>query len=157
MPDGIRVATLRVARLNDVPRILALERESPHAAHWAAHQYERLIGVGIVLVAEAAGQLCAFICAQLVASDWEIENVLVGNEFLRTGIGSRLVQELVQRARREGVSAILLEVRESNLAARQLYRKHDFHEVGRRRNYYAQPVEDAILYDCRLSDCRLSR
>jgi [ribosomal protein S18]-alanine N-acetyltransferase len=157
MPDAIRVASLRVASLADVPQILALERESPHAAHWTAQQYERLIGAGIVLVAEAVGQLCGFICAQLVAGDWEIENVLVGNGFLRIGIGSRLVQELVQRARREGVSAIRLEVRESNLAARQLYRKHDFREVGRRRNYYSRPVEDAILYDCRLSDCRLSR
>ena len=43
-------------------------------------------------------------------------------------------------------SAILLEVRESNRLARQLYEKRGFSEVGRRRAYYRDPVEDSILY-----------
>jgi ribosomal-protein-alanine N-acetyltransferase len=151
MSDAIPVATLRTATLHDVPQILALERESPQAAHWTAPQYEKLIGCGIVVAAEAAGQMCGFLCAQSVAKEWEIENVVVGGQSLRMGIGSALVQELVQRAQRKAVSAILLEVRESNLPARRLYQKQGFREVGRRRNYYADPSEDAILYDLRLS------
>jgi [ribosomal protein S18]-alanine N-acetyltransferase len=47
------------------------------------------------------------------------------------------------------VGAILLEVRKSNLAARGLYEKQGFREVGRRRTYYADPEEDAILYALR--------
>jgi ribosomal-protein-alanine N-acetyltransferase len=151
MPDASRVVSLRTATLQDVPQILALERQSPRAAHWTAPQYEKLVSGGIVLVAEAPSGVCGFICAQAVSNDWEIENVLVADQFLRAGIGSALVQELIQRAQQAGVSAIQLEVRESNLPARRFYEKRGFCEVGRRRNYYADPVDNAILYDFRLS------
>jgi ribosomal-protein-alanine N-acetyltransferase len=145
MPVAIRSATL-----NDVPAILAIEQQAPNAAHWAAEQYKKLVDSGVVLVAEEAaeeaGKLCGFVCAKAVAGEWEIENVVVAAEFLRRGIASELVGALIQRAAGEGASAILLEVRESNLLTRRLYEKHGFREVGRRRVYYRDPVEDAILY-----------
>jgi ribosomal protein S18 acetylase RimI-like enzyme len=60
-----------------------------------------------------------------------------------------LMRALIQRAKNEAVSAILLEVRESNLLARGLYEKQGFCKVGRRRAYYRDPAEDAILYALR--------
>ena len=144
MPVAIRSATL-----NDVPAILALEQQAPGAAHWAADQYSKLVDTGIILVAEEAGKLCGFVCAKAVAEEWEIENVVVATEFLRRGIANELVRNLIQRAGNEAASAILLEVRESNLPARGLYEKLGFREVGRRRVYYRNPVEDAILYALR--------
>jgi ribosomal-protein-alanine N-acetyltransferase len=142
---------IRCAALNDVPAILAIERRVPGAAHWTAEQYSKLVGGGVVLVAEEAGKLCGFICATAVASEWEIENVVVAAAFLRRGIANKLVRNLIQRAENEAASAILLEVRESNLPARRLYEKHGFREVGRRRGYYRDPVEDAILYALRFN------
>jgi [ribosomal protein S18]-alanine N-acetyltransferase len=141
MPVAIRSATL-----NDVQALLAIERQSPGAAHWTRDQYQKLVGSGVVLVAEEAGVLCGFVCAQAVAGEWEIENVVVAAGMLRRGIASALVRELIQRAQNEAAPAILLEVCESNLPARQLYEKHGFREVGRRRAYYRDPAEDAILY-----------
>ena len=157
MPVVIRAATL-----NDVPAILAIERQAPNAAHWTSEQYNRLVGSGVVLVAEYAtehapvphkkreerGTPCGFICAKAVAGEWEIENVVVDAAFLRRGIANELLHGLIQRARNEA-AAILLEVRESNGPARRLYEKHDFREVGRRRSYYTDPAEDAILYALR--------
>jgi ribosomal-protein-alanine N-acetyltransferase len=158
---------IRSARLNDVPAILAMERQSPSAAHWTAGQYDKLVRSGVVLIAEqAAGPaaelapvggekrkerttLCGFICAQAVAGEWEIENVVVAAEFLRCGIAGELVRELTGRAVNQAASAILLEVRESNRSARRLYEKHGFREVGRRRAYYSDPPEDAVLYALR--------
>jgi ribosomal-protein-alanine N-acetyltransferase len=142
-------ATIRPAALNDVPAILAIERQAPDAAHWTVEQYKKLVGSGVVLVAEEAGKLCGFVCAKAVAGEWEMENVVVAAEFLRRGIANQLVRELIQRAASEAASAILLEVRESNLPARRLYKKHGFREVGRRRVYYRNPMEDAILYALR--------
>jgi [ribosomal protein S18]-alanine N-acetyltransferase len=146
-------AVIRSAALNDVPAILAIEQQAPGAAHWNAEQYKKLVGSGLILVAEEAteeaGQLCGFICANAVAGQWEIENVVVAAEFLRRGIANELVRNLVQRAENEAASAILLEVRESNLPARGLYEKHGFREVGRRQVYYRDPVEDALLYALR--------
>ncbi len=165
------LVAIRTARLNDVLAILALERQAPGAAHWTSDQYNKLVAGGIVLVAEEAGEhpdersdehapvlcknrkgrgtLCGFICAQAVAGDWEIENVVVAAEFLRRGIANELLRELIRRAASEAAPAILLEVRESNLAARGLYEKQGFREVGRRRAYYRDPAEDAILYALR--------
>jgi ribosomal-protein-alanine N-acetyltransferase len=141
---------IRSAALNDVPAILAIERSAPRAAHWTSEQYTELLGSGIVLVAEDAGQISGFICAKAVAGEWEIENVVVGADFLRRGIANELLRELIQRAHSEAASAVLLEVRESNQPARLLYEKHRFLEVGRRRMYYKDPPEDAILYALRL-------
>src|ERR1700687_3145631 len=101
--------TIRSARLNDVPAILALEQQSPRAAHWTRGQYNKLGGSGGVLSAEnaaqEAGQLCGFVCAQAVAGEWEIENVVVAAGFLRRGIANELMRALIQRAKNEAVSA----------------------------------------------------
>jgi ribosomal-protein-alanine N-acetyltransferase len=136
---------IRSAGSHDVPAILALERQSPTAAHWSREEYNKLVNSGTVLIAEEAGDLRGFICAQSVAGDWEIENVVVASDFLRRGIANQLLRALVERAQRGAASAILLEVRASNFSARRLYEKRGFREVGRRRRYYADPVEDAIL------------
>jgi ribosomal-protein-alanine N-acetyltransferase len=141
--------TIRSATLNDVPAILSVEQQAPSAAHWSSDQYNKLVDSGIVLVAEEAGQLCGFVCAKAVAGEWEIENVAVAAKFLRRGIANELLRHLIRRAENEAASAILLEVRESNLPARRLYEKHGFREVGRRPVYYKDPTEDAILYAVR--------
>jgi ribosomal-protein-alanine N-acetyltransferase len=145
--------SIRPAALSDVPKILAIERQSPTAAHWTAEQYIKLVssdrGAGDVLVAENEGELCGFICAQVIADEWEIENVVVAGEFLRRGIADQLMGALIQRARNESASAILLEVRESNRPAQALYGKHGFREEGCRRRYYDSPAEDAMLYALR--------
>jgi [ribosomal protein S18]-alanine N-acetyltransferase len=140
---------IRSAVINDVPSIVALERQTAGAAHWTAEQYNKLVGCGVVLVAEEAGRFCGFIGAQAVAGEWEIENLVVAAELVRRGIGTELVSALIGVARSEAAMAILLEVRESNVAARGLYEKHGLRQVGRRRTYYADPVEDAILYALR--------
>jgi ribosomal-protein-alanine N-acetyltransferase len=136
--------------LNDVPVILAIEQQAQAAAHWTRDQYNQLVSSGVVLVAEEAGQLYGFVCAQAVAGEWEIQNVVVATGFLRRGIADELMRALIQRAKNAAESAILLEVRESNRAARGLYEKQGFREVGRRPAYYKDPAEDAILYTLRL-------
>jgi [ribosomal protein S18]-alanine N-acetyltransferase len=143
--------TIRPAGFDDVPAILAVEQKSPGAAHWTTEQYNKLLDSGVVLVAEEAGQLCGFICAQIVVHEWEIENVAVKPEFLRRGIADALVSELIRRSRHQSASAIFLEVRESNSPARALYEKHGFREAGRRKVYYKDPPEDAILYTLRFT------
>ncbi|HEX7423527.1 MAG TPA: ribosomal protein S18-alanine N-acetyltransferase [Terriglobales bacterium] len=145
------LVAIRSAALDDLPAILAIEQPAPTASHWTSEQYNKLVGSGVVLVAEEAGKLCGFVCAKAVAGEWEIENVVVAAEFLRRGIANELVRALIQRAESEAASAILLEVRESNLPARGLYEKHGFREVGRRRGYYRDPLEDAILYALRFN------
>lgn len=149
---------IREAASDDIPLILEVERACSTAAHWSEEQYRKAIdGVGEgperrVLVAEMAeaelgqGTLVAFLVARRVSEEWELENIAVSQEFRRQGIGMQLLDALLALVQETKGSAVLLEVRESNMAARQLYEKSGFRETGRRRNYYAEPVEDAVLY-----------
>lgn len=139
--------TIRSATLDDLPLILAIEKQAASAAHWPSEEYEKLMRTGVVLVSEQAGKMCGFVCVKAVAGEWEIENIVVAGEFLRQGTGGRLMQALIKHAVQLRVSRILLEVRESNHAARKLYEIHGFREVGRRPSYYNNPREDALLYE----------
>jgi len=95
----------------------------------------------------AAGRtLLAFVVAACGGPEWEIENISVDAHVRRRGVATRLMSEFLGLARQRQVEAILLEVRETNLPARQLYEKWAFAPVGRRRRYYTCPSEDAILY-----------
>jgi ribosomal-protein-alanine N-acetyltransferase len=141
MPIAIRCAVL-----DDMPAILEIGRRAPMAPRWTCEQFARLVGNGVVLVAKDVAEVRGFICANALSNEWEIENIVVDAEFLRRGIADALLRALIQRAKNEAASAILLDVRESNLPARRLYEKYAFRELGRRRMYYKDPLEDAILY-----------
>jgi len=138
---------IRPAALDDVPAIIALERQAASAAHWTPERYQTRVDERHVWLAESADQaeVCGFICAQVISGEWEIENIVVEERFRRRGIAGELLRALIQEARSAGGSVVLLEVRESNSAARTLYAKHGFREVGRRRAYYREPLEDAIV------------
>ena len=143
-------ATIRSAVLGDVPVLQAIEQGAASAAHWTCEQYERLVESGVVLVAEDGENILGFACAKKVAGVWEIENMVVAKHGRRCGIGDGLLEEILRRARNDGSRAVWLEVRESNRPALGLYEKHGFSETGRRREYYAEPVEDAVLYELQL-------
>jgi len=75
----------------------------------------------------------------------ELINVTVAPEARRRGLGRRLLEHLVAEARRAGCEQVFLDVRVGNVAARTLYAAVGFLEVGRRRGYYSNPDEDAVL------------
>lgn len=146
--------SIRAATLDDIPAILAVEQSSASAAHWTIEQYLSRIQSpaqdACFLVAECEGGICGFLCAHIVADEWEIENVVVAKEFRRHGIGAQLMTSLIEKWEHSAGTAVLLELRESNVAARALYERYGLREVGRRRGYYREPVEDAVLYARRL-------
>jgi [ribosomal protein S18]-alanine N-acetyltransferase len=75
----------------------------------------------------------------------EIYNIGVAREFQRSGIGSRLIREFVERCRHAGVRDIWLEVRAANAAAIGFYRKFGFSEYAARPNFYRDPPDDAVI------------
>jgi len=147
---------IRAATLADVPAIRKLEQQSSTAAHWAEREYEALFAPEapkrLALVAtEADGRVLGFLIARCVLEQWEIENIVVAGEVRRGGIGSALVRQLLDQAARAGAESVFLEVRESNLAARQLYAATGFKDSGRRAGYYRDPAEDALLMEISIS------
>jgi [ribosomal protein S18]-alanine N-acetyltransferase len=141
---------IRPATAADIPAIAALESQADTAAHWSRQQYEEIFASSVpqrsVLVIEDATAIQGFLVATVVAGEWEIENVAVAVDARRRGLGSLLVGKLLDQARGENAHAVFLEVRESNTPASALYQKFGFAETGRRKDYYRNPREDAIVY-----------
>jgi len=93
-------------------------------------------------VAEQSGQVVGFLAWRCTsAEEAEILNLAVGPAARRQGIATRLVEETAAAAG----GSLWLEVRQSNVAARNLYEKLGFREVGLRPNYYQNPPEDGIV------------
>jgi ribosomal-protein-alanine N-acetyltransferase len=147
---------IRKATVDDIPLMIELDRTSATSAHWTEPQYRGLLSPSrLVLVASndeaphapvIKENLLGFIVALHIAPDWELENIVVLLGARRMGIGKRLLDALMASARKTNSEAVFLEVRESNEAARLFYEKSGFIQSGRRKSYYSNPLEDAVLY-----------
>jgi ribosomal-protein-alanine acetyltransferase len=171
MPD-VTSAKIRRATITDIPRMIDLERQCSSAAHWTEARYQKFFQEHsgdperLVLVSEtpstaqpnsqeAAAELAGFLVAVHIATEWELENIVVSPTARRHGIGRHLLAALFAEATQTNSEAVILEVRESNIAARALYEKTGFMQTGCRKAYYPDTSsgtqEDAILYRRNLS------
>ena len=98
-----------------------------------------------LVAAVASGPIVGYVVALEAADEGEILNLAVAPAGRRNGLGRALVQHILEALTARGVRHVYLEVRESNAPARALYVAHGFKEVGRRKEYYRRPVEDAIV------------
>jgi ribosomal-protein-alanine N-acetyltransferase len=143
---GGREVTLRDAVIGDIDALMAIERAS-FSVPWSEGSVFREIGAddGIFLVAERESRVVGFAIARLTVPDAELLNLAVEPQSRGFGVASELLREILARLETRGVTAVYLEVRQSNDAARRLYERHAFESVGRRRRYYDEPTEDAIV------------
>jgi len=160
---------IRPATSEDLGRILILERATEMAAHWTENDWRAAIAgreperVTEVLELDDTDSMLVqfadesrfapepgiqgFVVARSIATDLEIENVVIARGMRRFGLGSLLLEHLLKAARNQGIRRVFLEVRESNVAARMLYEKAGFVTNGRRKGYYRAPEEDALLLE----------
>ena len=96
-------------------------------------------------VALSDGVVAGYIGAHNIVGEVYITNVAVSESFRRKGIAEKLIRTLVDFCENEGMDFVTLEVRRSNEAAKKLYSKMGFEEVGERKDFYENPREDAIL------------
>lgn len=94
------------------------------------------------------GELIGYLFFSCVLDEGEIIRVAVEPEERRRGVAEHLFRELKKQCGEKGIVKWMLDVRDGNEAAIACYRKIGFHEDGRRRNFYSDPVEDAILMSC---------
>ena len=142
---------VRRAEPEDIPAMLQIARQSVTAARWSADAYRQMFSSEaepkrLALVVEEDGQVAGFIIGRQVATEWELENIAVQGPARRRGLGTRLLGEFLNQIRGKGAREIFLEVRESNRAACMLYGKWAFTETGRRKQYYQDPAEDALIF-----------
>ena len=148
---------IRVAALQDLGSILAIQQAALESAQWPAATYAAIISPSergsshrrAVFVATEGGCVIGFAVVAAIqmegTAECELENMAIDPKFRRRGVGRRLVERVMTWGAEQKTLQVLLEVRSSNATARKLYETMGFRSVGRRPAYYAQPVEDAIL------------
>ena len=96
-------------------------------------------------VALCGEQVAGYIGAHNIVGEVYITNVAVAPDYRRQGVATQLIERLVEISRAEKAEFITLEVRENNTSAQALYEKQGFGVVGKRKAFYENPREDAIL------------
>jgi ribosomal-protein-alanine N-acetyltransferase len=136
---------IRPATQSDLARIAEIER-MVFSDPWPATGFAALLGPFAFVAATAAGSPVGYVFGYRALDEGEILNLAVSPEYARMGIGTELVKTVLDAFARAGVRQVFLEVRESNAGARAFYERLGFEPVGRRKDYYAKPREDALVY-----------
>lgn len=147
----VRIVDTRPEHLDD---ILLMEQQC-FSVPWTHEQLMAQLSdlMHIFLAAEDEnGRAVGYAGLMYVLDEGYISNVAVSPDRRREGIADMLLTELYERAKAKKLSFLTLEVRESNIPAQSLYKKHGYTEVGRRKAYYSRPKEDAVLMTCFLSE-----
>jgi len=143
---------IRPFRADDDAAARQLTESSPEAAQWPLNAYERLGALGTCgWVAETSGVAAGFLLVRVVPPEAEILNVAVALAQRRRGIATALLAETEKALRKDNVSRVFLEVRESNQAGIAFYEMHGFARTGRRPRYYRDPEEAAVLMEKNLT------
>ncbi len=97
-------------------------------------------------VAEKCGVIIGYIGVQSIFGEGYITNIAVLPNYRGHGVGTALLNAAVSFCKETGLSFLSLEVRKSNFTAVSIYEKAGFKAVGKRKNFYSNPTEDAIIY-----------
>ena len=131
----------------DLDGVMVVEKDS-FSAPWSRSAFEEELSqnnLARYLVAVAGDVIVGYAGTWLVINEAHVTNVAVGGIYRREGIGRLLMEKLMDLARNNHMESMTLEVRVSNAAARNLYRKLGFVEAGMRKNYYTETKEDALI------------
>lgn len=129
-----------------VPQVAALEKicfADPWSEKSVASELENPLSYW--LVAMDGEKLVGYVGSQTVLGETDMMNVAVCPDYRRQGIAEGLILALIAALKARESHCLALEVRDSNASARALYEKLGFSEIGRRKNYYRSPKEDALI------------
>jgi [ribosomal protein S18]-alanine N-acetyltransferase len=131
---------IRPATAADVDALVRLERENLGADAWSPALVAEGVGGGLptvhFLVAQAGDEIVGHAVLSAVAEVSELQRIAVDPAHRRSGLATRLLEEVIVIARREGADRLLLEVREDNAGALAFYAARGFTEIDRRARYF---------------------
>ena len=132
-----------------IPEVAEIERLC-FSEPWSEKALEESLASSLshFFVFVEGGRVIGYMGLYAVAGEGSVTNVATHPDHRRKGVGKALVENAVAVGKELGLEYITLEVRQSNLPARELYEKCGFQIVGKRRNFYTAPTEDAIIMNC---------
>jgi len=138
---------IRKMRLEDIEQVIAIDRVS-FSLPWPERSFRFELTdnpASRCWVAEMDGKLVGMIVVWLIVDEVHVATIATHPDFRRQGIAKRLLSHALRQLSNEGAQSSFLEVRASNFAAQEMYRKFGYGESGIRRRYYKDNDEDAIL------------
>lgn len=137
---------IREMQLDDLEQVMTIE-EVNFSVPWTETGFFTFLlrEDTLFLVAEEGEKILGYCGVVTVQDEGDITNVAVEKNSQNQGIGKKLLEEMFQRTQKAGVCRLFLEVRAGNAAALHLYEKMGFVQMGIRKNYYEQPVEDGVV------------
>ncbi|MFY9556707.1 MAG: ribosomal protein S18-alanine N-acetyltransferase [Blastocatellia bacterium] len=150
-----RPYSIEPMRERDLIDVVEIE-ETSGLNRWGYDAYRRELFTNpnsIMIVARnvvTGPAVIGFFAGWIVEDELHVNNVAAHRDYRRLGIGRSLMYAAIDEARLRRVTQVLLEVRASNEAAQLLYRNLGFSFVGRRRDYYRLPTEDALVMKLRI-------
>ena len=151
-PKSTAIEVLKMTP-GDVERILEIQAAC-NLEGWSAEDYGREIYRTDSFNVRAAlnGETVGYLIGRLIEAEMcgELYNIGVDPRFRRKKIGNALLEEFIDFCASENMKSVFLEVRESNETAIKFYLKNDFTILGKRKDFYSNPTEDAILMGCKI-------
>ena len=130
-----------------IPQIAALEREC-FSTPWSENMLSDALfdpKASFIVAEDGEGGVLGYAGLQVVLDEGTITNIAVRPEYRRQGVARQLLDVFLNFARGNHLAFLTLEVRSSNYGAIALYGELGFRSVGRRKNYYEHPKEDALI------------
>jgi ribosomal-protein-alanine N-acetyltransferase len=149
--DKLTTSDMTPKDLDDVCRL----EEETFADAWPRSAFEKDMeneSTYCPVIRDGSGRLVAYAILMIFAEEAHLTNIAVRKSLRRLGIGSRLMAHLIERAESNGCCAMFLDVRASNVDAVGLYERMNFKELYRRKRYYRNPIEDAVVMVCPLGE-----
>lgn len=143
---------IRKMQKDDIGQVVTIEN-TLFSDGWSEQGFldalESKYTIMLVLQEESAPQVSAPVLGYIVMyvsfDEGEISKVAVAKDMQQKGIGSRLLEAMLEAGEEKGIARYVLEVRNSNLPAIGLYSKYLFKKIGIRKGFYEKPREDAII------------
>ncbi len=145
--------TIRGMTVEDIPRIAALEQEL-FPDPWSENAFNEALAADDwgSLVALDDGKIVGYACYLIIDVESHLTNIAVVESYRRKSVAKQLLVHILRVVTEAECEYLLLEVRPTNTGAIAFYRRHGFHQLYRRPNYYRNPVEDALVMVCYLDD-----
>ena len=145
MSYAIRIVPMNADHLEDLERLERICFSRPWSKRMLGEELENQCAAFLVAEDGQTGAVMGYAGLLVVADEGYITNVAVFPEYRRQGVAAKILEIYLNFAQANQLAFLTLEVRPSNEAAIALYRRFGFEEVGRRKNYYDLPKEDALI------------
>ena len=147
----VRIVPMTADHLDEVAELERVCFSVPWSRNMLKEELDNALSALLVAL-DDDGRVVGYAGVQVILDEGYITNVAVRPECRRRGVAAQLLKVFLDFAQGNKLAFLTLEVRESNHAAIILYGRHGFRSVGRRRNYYEHPREDAIIMTREFSD-----